>query len=103
MAGTLRFTHPATHLNTVGRVKEQRDVPVITHLQEWIVSAIAAPTLTGTLRFTHPATLNTPQYRRTGKGATRRTRHNAPAEADRVRDCGTHPDGYAALYPSCNA
>ena len=60
MMGTLRFTHPATHIDTVGRVKEQRDVPVITHLQERIVSAIAVPTLMGTLRFTHPAMTNRP-------------------------------------------
>jgi hypothetical protein len=56
--GTLRFTHPATHLDTVGRAKEQRDVPVIMHLQEWIVYAITAPTPTGTPRFTHPAMSN---------------------------------------------
>ena len=55
MMGTLRFTHPATHFDTVGRVKEQRDVPVITHLQERIVSAIA---VMGTLRFTHPTMTN---------------------------------------------
>ena len=54
VTGTLRFTRPTTHLDTVGRVKEQRDVPVIMHLQERIVSAIAVPTLTGTLRFTRP-------------------------------------------------
>jgi hypothetical protein len=58
LTDTLRFTRPATHLDTAGRAKEQRDVPVITHLQKRIVSAIAAPTLTGTLRFTHPAMSN---------------------------------------------
>ena len=50
------------------------------------MSATSLPTLTGTLRFTRPATLNTPRTRRTGKGATRRTRHDTQAGADRVRD-----------------
>jgi hypothetical protein len=66
------------------------------------MSAVSVPTLSGTLRFTRPATLNTHRYRRTGKGATRRTRHNTQAEADRARDFGTNPDRYTALYPSCH-
>jgi hypothetical protein len=58
--GTLQFSRPAIHLDTVARVKEQRDVPVITPLQERIMSANAVPTMTDTLRFTHPAVTNRP-------------------------------------------
>jgi hypothetical protein len=31
-----------------------------------------------------------------------RVKRSVPAGADRARDFGAHPDGYAALYPSCH-
>jgi len=50
------------------------------------MSAVSVPTLTGTLRFTHPATHQHTSNRRTGKGATRRTRHDSHAGIDRLCD-----------------
>ena len=55
-AALFPYYNSPTHLDIVGRVKEQHDVPVAIHMQERIAPAISVSTLTGTLRFTRPTT-----------------------------------------------